>query len=220
MHTFARRLALSLSLAVSASFAQQTSATQPLAKSPTTTYTDSALHYSYTYASVLVNDPAMAKAALEEEKSKSTGVKRAATECVSSPLVAMDTNDHLHMALIVRIDFDCMGIPVPPTPEGVALSTLKESLSRFGTPTMDAAVAYKIADSPAEALSGSVVSEKYGATFYGSAACTLIGNSVVCWEFVANECSALPALQASPVTLEGKPATAVIPEKTLAACKP
>jgi hypothetical protein len=201
------------------------SAQQPAAKAPasapaTTTYIDHDLHFTYSYASSLVADPETAKAAIEAEKKDSTGVKRAAADCVSTPLMAMDTNEGLRMDILIRMDLTCLGEEIKTDELGPAVgSILKESLARFGTPTLADPASYTLASSPAAAVSGSVASEKYGLTFYGSATCTLAGKNVLCWEFVSNDCAALAPMMAYPVTFDGKPATAVIPEKTILPCK-
>ena len=73
--------------------------------------------------------------------------------------------------------------------------------------------------SSASTLSGSVKSDKYGLTFYGTASCLLQGNDVVCWEFLASDCSQLPELMANPIQFEGQPKAALIPETFAQTCE-
>jgi hypothetical protein len=125
------------------------------------------------------------------------------------------------MIVILRLDGTCIGQPTAPT-ELAALATnaLTQSLQRFGTPLMAPSADYLLTTHPAVVLSGSVKSEKYGTTFYGTASCTIQGKDAVCWEFLTNDCSRLPELIAYPITFDGESSQPLIPAKFAQPCKP
>jgi hypothetical protein len=125
------------------------------------------------------------------------------------------------MISIMRLDGTCLGRPTT-SPELGALATtsLTDSLKRFGDPQIGAPAYFHVADHSAAVLSGSVVSEKYAATFYGTVSCLIQGNDAVCWEFLASKCSALPDLIAYPIQFEGHPAEPLIPAKFAQPCQP
>ena len=190
--------------------------------SPTTTFHSDALHLDYTYATSFTTMPAVADQALQSEKDKATGaVPKAAVSCISLPLTATDSSSGFRMISIMRLDGTCLGRPTT-SAELAALATtsLTDSLKRFGDPQVGAATYFQVANHSAAVLSGSVISQKYGTTFYGTATCLLQGGDAVCWEFLASKCSALPELMAYPIQFDGQPAQPLIPAKFAQACKP
>jgi hypothetical protein len=190
--------------------------------SPTTTFHSDALHLDYTYATSFTTMPAVADQALQSEKDKASGaVAKAEVSCISLPLTATDSNSGFRMISIMRLDGTCLGRPTTSS-ELAALTTssLTQSLKRFGDPQIGTAAYFHVADHSAAVLSGSVKSEKYGTTFYGTATCLLQGNDAVCWEFLASNCSALPELMAYPIQFDGQPAQPLIPAKFAQVCKP
>ncbi len=190
--------------------------------SPTATFHSDALRLDYTYSSAFKTMPAVGDQALQSEKDKATGaVAKAAVSCISLPLVATDSSSGFRMISIMRLDGTCLGRPTTSAELGaLATTSLTDSLKRFGDPQTGAATYFQVADHSAAVLSGSVVSEKYGATFYGTAACLIQGTDAVCWEFLASKCSALPELMANPIAFDGQPAQPLIPAKFAQACKP
>ncbi len=125
------------------------------------------------------------------------------------------------MIMIMRLDAACMGSTTSASDlSGLTSSTLSHSLQRFGDPVVGTAGDYQVAGHAASALSGSVKSEKFGATLYATATCLVQGKDTVCWEFLTQDCSKLPALMANPVKFEGQPAEVLIPEKFAPPCKP
>ncbi len=190
--------------------------------SPTTTFHSDALHLDYAYATSFTTMPAVADQALQSEKDKASGaVAKAEVSCISLPLTATDSNSGFRMISIMRLDGTCLGRPTTSS-ELAALTTssLTQSLKRFGDPQIGTAAYFHVADHSAAVLSGSVKSEKYGTTFYGTATCLLQGNDAVCWEFLASNCSALPELMAYPIQFDGQPAQPLIPAKFAQVCKP
>ena len=193
----------------------------PTPSSPTTTFHNDILHFDYTYSSLLVAAPDVATQSIQSEKDKATGVTKAAISCISLPLTAIDSSNGFRMILIMRMDSACLGQPTSSSELGsLTTSSLTQSLKRFGDPQVGTSVDYQIAGHPAAVLSGSVKSEKYGATSYGTASCLLQGADSVCWEFLATDCSKLPELMANPIKFNGQPAEALIPEKFAQTCKP
>jgi hypothetical protein len=190
--------------------------------SPTTTFHSDALHLDYTYATSFTTMPAVADQALQSEKDKASGaVAKAEVSCISLPLTATDSNSGFRMISIMRLDGTCLGRPTPSAElAALAASSLTQSLKRFGDPQIGTAAYFHVADHSAAVLSGSVKSEKYGTTFYGTATCLLQGNDAVCWEFLASNCSALPELMAYPIQFDGQPAQPLIPAKFAQVCKP
>jgi hypothetical protein len=190
--------------------------------SPTATFHSDALHLDYTYSSVFKPMPAVADQAIQSEKDKATGaVHKAEVSCISLPLTATDSSNGFRMISIMRLDGTCLGRPTTSAElAALATSTLTDSLKRFGDPQTGAAAYFQLADHSAAVLSGSVVSDKYAATFYATATCLLQGPDAVCWEFLASKCSALPELIAYPIAFDGQPAQPLIPAKFAQACKP
>jgi len=190
--------------------------------SPTATFHSDALHLDYIYSSAFKAMPAAADQALQSEKDKATGaVAKAAVTCISLPLTATDSTNGFRMISIMRLDGTCLGRPTSSS-ELAALTTssLTQSLKRFGDPQIGTAAYFQVADHAAAVLSGSVVSEKYGTTFYGTATCLIQGSDAVCWEFLASKCSALPELLAYPIHFDGQPAQPLIPSKFAQPCQP
>ncbi|HSY37041.1 MAG TPA: hypothetical protein VK814_14895 [Acidobacteriaceae bacterium] len=190
--------------------------------SPTTTFHSDALHLDYTYAAAFTTLPTVADQALQSEKDKASGaVAKATVSCISLPLTATDSRSGFRMISIMRLDGTCLGRATTSAElAALATSSLTDSLKRFGDPQIGTAAYFHLADHPAAVLSGSVTSEKYGATFYGTATCLIQGNDAVCWEFLASKCSALPELLAYPIAFDGQPAQPLIPAKFAQACKP
>ena len=211
-------LTTTIALLLAAALPQSTAAPS----SPTATFHSDALHLDYTYSSLFKAMPAVADQALQSEKDKATGaVPKAAVSCISLPLTATDASSGFRMISIMRLDGTCLGRPTT-SAELAALATtsLTDSLKRFGDPQTGTAAYFQLADHPAAVLSGSVVSGKYGTTFYGTATCLPQGADAVCWEFLASKCSALPELIAYPIQFDGQPAQPLIPAKFAQACKP
>jgi hypothetical protein len=195
--------------------------TTPTPSSPTTTFHSDILHLDYTYGSSLIATPKAGDQAIQSEKDKSTGTEKAAIDCITLPLTAIDSSNGLRMILVMRMDGTCLGRLTTASGLGaITTSALTESLKRFGDPQMGTSVDYQVAGHPAAVLSGSVKSDKYNASFYATASCLLQGADVVCWEFLASDCSKLPALLANPIQFNGQPAQALIPEKFAQTCKP
>ena len=189
--------------------------------SPTATFHSDILHLDYTYSSSLVADPSLGDQAIQSQKDTTTGLVKAATNCVSLPLTAIDSSNGFRMVVLLRVDGTCIGQPTAPSElAALATNTLTQSLQRFGTPQMAASADYLLATHPAAVLSGSVKSEKYGTTFYGTASCTIQGKDAVCWEFLANDCSKLPELIAYPIKFDGESPQPLIPAKFAQPCKP
>jgi hypothetical protein len=210
-------LTASIALLLAVALPQST----PTPGSPTATFHSDILHLDYTYDSSFAAMPAVADQALQSEKDKATGATKAAISCVSLPLTATDSSNGFRMIMIMRMDGACLGHLTTTSELGaVATSALTESLKRFGDPLMGTSVDYQVAGHPAAVLSGSVKSEKYGATFYGSASCLIQGADTVCWELLASDCSKLPGLMANPIQFNGQPAQALIPERFAQSCKP
>lgn len=210
-------LTASLALLLAAAVTQSTLTPS----SPTTTFHSDTLHLDYTYGSSFAAMPAVADQALQSEKDKATGVTKAAMNCITLPLTATDSSNGFRMILIVRMDGVCLGSTTPSSGLGtVTTSALTQSLLRFGDPQVGTSADYQVAGHPASVISGSVKSEKFSATFYGTASCLLQGADVVCWEFLASDCSKLPELMANPIQFNGQPSEALIPEKFAQTCKP
>ncbi len=190
--------------------------------SPTATFRSDALHLNYTYSSVFKPMPAASDQALQSEKDKANGAAaKAEVSCISLPLTATDASSGFRMISIMRLDGTCLGRPTTaPELGALATSSLTDSLKRFGDPQIGAAAAFQVADHSAAVLSGSVKSDKYGTTFYGTASCLIQGSDAVCWEFLASKCSALPELMAYPIQFDGQPAQPLIPAKFAPPCKP
>ncbi len=190
--------------------------------SPTVTFHSDALHLDYTYGSAFKPMPALGDQAIQSEKDKATGaVSKATVSCISLPLVATDSSSGFRMISIMRLDGTCLGRPTTSAELGaLATSSLTDSLKRFGDPQTGSPATFLVADHSAAVISGSVVSPKYGATFYATATCLLQGGDAVCWEFLASNCSALPELIAYPIAFDGQPAQSLIPAKFAQACKP
>src|ERR1700679_4009170 len=147
--------------------------------SPTTTFHSDTLHLDYTYGSSFAAMPAVADQALQSEKDKATGVTKAAMHCITLPLTATDSSNGFRMILIVRMDGVCLGSTTPSSGLGtVTTSALTQSLLRFGDPQVGTSADYQVAGHPASVISGSVKSEKFSATFYGTASCLLQGADV------------------------------------------
>lgn len=194
--------------------------TTPPAATTSTTYHSDVLHFDYTYSSSFTTVTSAADEALKTEKDKSTGVAKAAIDCITLPVTATDSSNGFRMILIMRMDGACLGTTTPASKLGaVTNSALTQSLTRFGDPQMGKPADYKLSGHPASTLSGSVKSEKYGLTFYGTASCLLQGNDVVCWEFLASDCSQLPELMANPIQFEGQPKAALIPQTFAPPCQ-
>jgi hypothetical protein len=190
--------------------------------SPTATFHSDVLHLTYTYSSTFKPLPTVGDNALQSEKDKATGaVAKAEVSCISLPLTATDATTGFRMISIMRLDGACLGRPTTPAElSTLATTTLSDSLKRFGDPQLGTPAYYQIANHSAAVLSGSVVSAKYAATFYGTATCLLQGADAVCWEFLASKCSALPDLLANPIQFDAQPAQPLIPAKFAQACKP
>jgi hypothetical protein len=190
--------------------------------SPTATFHSDTLHLDYTYAASFTTMPTISDQALQSEKDKASGaVPKAEVSCISLPLTATDTTSGFRMISIMRLDGTCLGRPTTSAELGaLTTSTLTQSLKRFGDPQLSAAAYFHVADHAAAVLSGSVKSEKYGTTFYGTASCLIQGSDAVCWEFLASKCSALPELIAYPIQFDGQPAQPLIPAKFAQPCQP
>jgi hypothetical protein len=195
-------------------------AIHPTPSSPTTTFHSDILHFDYTYDSSFAAMPDVASQSIQSEKDKATGAMKAAISCVTLPLVASDSSNGLRMIMILRMDGACLGTATSATDlGGITTSTLSHSLQRFGDPQMGTVADYQVAGHAASNLSGTVKSEKFGATFYGTASCLLQGADFVCWEFLASDCSKLPDLMANPIQFSGQPAEALIPKSFAQTCK-
>jgi hypothetical protein len=210
-------LTASVALLLAAALPQST----PTPGTPTTTFHSDILHFDYTYGSSFAAMPDVASQSVQSEKEKATGVLKAAINCVTLPLVASDSSHGLRMLMILRMDGACFGTPTPASSLGtVTTSALTQSLLRFGDPQVGASADYQIAGHPASVISGSVKSEKLGATLYATASCLLQGTDTVCWELLSSDCSKLPDLMANPIQFDGQPAEPVIPAKFAPTCKP
>lgn len=207
---------------LAASALPQSTTVKPTATpAPTTTFHSDALHLDYTYPSSIATIQGIAESAIKEEKDSATGVVKAAVGCVTLPLTAVESNNGLRMAMIMRMDETCLGTTTSANQLNfVTSSALGGSLKRFGEPVMGTPTSYQIAAHDAATVSGVVQSEKYGATFYAIASCIIQGNNVVCWELITSDCSKLPEMMAYPVKFEGAPAEALIPAKFAPTCKP
>jgi hypothetical protein len=190
--------------------------------SPTTTFHSDALHLDYAYPTTFTAMPAVGDQTLQSEKDKASGaVAKAAVSCISLPLLAIDSSSGFRMISVMRLDGTCLGRPTTPTELGaLATTSLTDSLKRFGDPQLAATAYFHVADHAAAVVSGSVKSDKYGATFYGTVSCLIQGDDAVCWEFMASKCSALPDLMAYPIQFEGQPAQPLVPAKFAQACSP
>jgi hypothetical protein len=210
-------LTASVALLLAAALSQSA----PTPSSPTTTFHSDILRLDYTYGSTFAAMPAIADQALQSEKDKATGATKAAVSCISLPLTATDSSNGFRMIIIMRMDGVCLG-HLPSTSELGSLTTsaLTQSLKRFGDPQMGTSADYQVTGHPASVISGSVKSEQYGQTFYGTSSCLIQGADAVCWEFMASDCSKLPALMANPVQFNGQLAAALIPERFAQTCKP
>jgi hypothetical protein len=209
-----------MTLLFAGAFPQKASTPTPATPPATTNYHSDILRFDYTYSSSFTTETNAADEALKAEKDKSTGVMKAAIDCITLPLTATDSSNGFRMILIMRMDGACLGSTTPPSRLGaVTNSALTQSLKRFGDPQMGAPADYQVIGHPASTLSGSVKSEKYGLIFYGTASCLLQGSDVVCWEFLASDCSQLPALMANPIQFEGQPKAALIPETFTPPCQ-
>jgi len=190
--------------------------------SPTATFHSDALHLDYTYSSAFKTMPSISDEAIQSEKDKATGaVSKATVSCISLPLVATDSSSGFRMISIMRLDGTCLGRPTTSAELGaLATSSLTDSLKRFGDPQTGSPTYFQVADHSAAVISGSVVSPKYGTTFYATASCLIQGSDAVCWEFMASKCSALPELIAYPIHFDNQPAQPLIPAKFAQACNP
>ena len=208
-------LTASLAILLAASFQQSTPTPA------TATFHSEPLHLDYTYGGSFTSMPAVADDALKTESGKATGAVKVAISCISLPLVATDPTNGLRMIMIMRVDGTCLGNPPTAADLGTLVtSSLTKSLERFGDPQMGTSTSYEVAGHPAAALSGTVKSSQYGATFYGTASCLIQGKDAVCWEFLASDCSRLPDLIANPIKFDGQPAQPLIPAKFAQSCKP
>jgi hypothetical protein len=181
-----------LTASVALLLAAALSQSAPTPSSPTTTFHSDILRLDYTYGSTFAAMP-----------------------------TATDSSNGFRMIIIMRMDGVCLG-HLPSTSELGSLTTsaLTQSLKRFGDPQMGTSADYQVTGHPASVISGSVKSEQYGQTFYGTSSCLIQGADAVCWEFMASDCSKLPALMANPVQFNGQLAAALIPERFAQTCKP
>ena len=179
------------------------------------------LHLTYDVPTGLAMDPGLLAAALKEESDNAQGIAKTAMACVRSPVMAADPTDNFRMVVLVEIDFTCLGQPATEDAlSEVATSTLKESLHRFGDGVLTAPVKYKVGDMPAAFVRGSVKSDKFSTTFYGSTTCVLVDKRKMgCWEFVALKPGDVDTLGAVPVHFDGHEAVALVPAAVSAQAK-
>ena len=220
MLTLIRPLAFLLFAAPSQAPAPQTPAVKPPAPSATTTFHSDILHLDYTYDSALIAAPDVSASSLQGVRNETSGKARQAVDCISMPLTAVNTTNGIRMLLIMRFDSACLAsMKLSSNPTKAVTSSFAGSLGRFGDPEVVQAEDYTVAGRSASATSGSVVSAKYGTTVYGAATCLMQGADIVCWEFISNDCSALPALMSAPVKFEDQPAEPLIPNRFAPTCK-
>ena len=126
------------------------------------------------------------------------------------------------MVSIMRLDGACLGRPTT----SAELSTLghhhphRLAQALWRSPTRYRAAYYQLANHSAAVLSGSVVSARYAATFYGAATCLIQGNDAVCFEFLTSKCTALPDLMNNPIAFDAQPAEPLIPARFAQPCQP
>ena len=188
----------------------------------TTTYADSALHFSYTYPSTLVAPPDTANATTSAETNQNTGVSKTAEDCGSVPVAVRDATVGLRLLFIFRVDFGCAGkVPKVDQLGDYANSKLDAVLAGWGRPSERLiGKPYMLGEHSAAAATRSAFVDKSRVTFFAVSACILADQTVVCWAFVSvNDCAALAPMMAYPIQFEGKEPTAVIPEKTISPCK-
>jgi hypothetical protein len=197
-----------------------TPAPKPAATPDATPFRSEALHLSYIVPSGLRTESAVADQAIKEEQANSTGVQKAAAQCISLPLLAVDTSETFRMVGIMRMDGACLGVPTTAIPLGpIASSALTESLHRFGEGKVLTAVDYKLGDRAASVIRGSVASDKLGTTMYAAVSCVLLDKDIACWEFLATDPAIIDQMAASPVHFYGHEAIPVVPADTIARTK-
>jgi|GEM_PF-5347323 len=202
------------------SISAKTPASKPVATTVEKPYRSEAFHFTYPIPAGLHPDSAIAEEAIKEEKDKATGAKKLAFQCVQGPLMAMDTQGTFQMAGIIDLDGPCLGATVTAEQlSAVGNGSLTEAMSRFGTGKLLAPVKYKLGEHDASLILGSVVSEKFGATFYAAISCALFDTHVVCWEFLSLSPEGVSKLAAAPVQFDGHDPQPVVPTDVMAKAK-
>lgn len=193
-----------------ASFSQQTAT--PI-KPPIAVYTDTELHFTYTYDSAL--------------KGETDPAKPAPPNCNTTPIAAFDATVGLRLLAVFKTDFACRG----QKPDALALvlltsAHLNDVLERFGKPTTNLGTPYMLGEHHnAQAATGSVVAKKVKlngkpVTFHGVSSCAIIGGDIVCWVFTSADCKDFDSMMAYPIRFDGEEAMPLIPPSTIKTCQP
>jgi len=194
--------------------------TKPVAAADTVSFRSEPLKFSYTLPAGIHAETNIAEQALKEETDKATGVKKAAAECVSIPLLAMDETENFRMVSVMRMDQTCLGSSTTPSQLGsIATQVLTESLKRLGEPQVGTPLDYKLGEHGASLLVGSAKSEKLGVTFHAAISCALVEKDIACWEFLAVDPAVLAQLTAIPVHFDGHDPLPVVPAEIIAKAK-
>ena len=195
-------------------------AAKPATTADTVSFRSEPLKFSYVLPAGIHAETNIAQEALKEERDKATGVKKAAAECVSIPLLAMDETENFRMVSIMRMDQTCLGSSTTPGElGGISTQVLTESLKRLGEPQVGTPLEYKLGDRSASLLVGSAKSEKLGVTFHAAISCALVEKDIACWEFLSIDPATIAQLAAIPVHFDGHDPLPVVPAEIVTKAK-
>ncbi len=180
------------------------------------TYRNDTLHLAYMYPADYTDASAIAGPALEASMNHEEGSGKDLTRCVTLPFSAMNSSHGLAVVLLVRADAGCLkkaftAAQLPEFTRGeVQGLTASGAKTQFGE-----TVAFTTGGHSAEFLRGTFALPT-GQTLYAMATCVLLKPDIACWQFIASSEQNLRTMSAFPVSLEGAPASPLVPEALLA----
>ncbi len=179
------------------------------------------MHFDFIYPSTFANANGLVNDALKKEQDKATGVAKAAMDCVSVPITAMDLTNGFNMIMLMQLDEACIGEETAAAELGAGTAAiLSESLKQFGKPTISASDDYDIDGHSASTVSATVEAKSLGGVIHAAASCVISGKNLACFEFFSSDCPNVAVLASSTIKFGDNAPAAVIPNRLMPACKP
>ena len=134
--------------------------------------------------------------------------------CITTPLFAIHhiATHQDELLLMLRLDFGCMGRQVgPEILPNIATNALKQGLTHVGQPILAKPVPYSLGKYDAVLVQGTAPDTHDGIPGHAAAACTLVVNTVLCWEVITAYPSHIAPLLASTVAFDKAAANPIVP---------
>ena len=180
-----------------------------------TTYRNEALHLSYTYPSSYTDASSLVGTALQTGLSQE-GNSKDLSRCLTVPFSAMEAGGGgLAVVLLGRADAACMkknfkAADLPDfTQNEVQGLVASGARTQFGQP-----LAFTADGRAAELLRGTFELPT-GQALHAMVVCILLKPDVACWQFLGSTAEKVSAMAAFPVSVDGAPATPVVPSVLL-----